>query len=379
MANIHAIDDLKGEPFSGDDDIELEDENSEDAVLPPNWNSVSSYGWDSDVKGLVDRLDREDIFIPEFQRGFLWDGSEKSLFIESLILGIPVPNIYLAQDPETKNLNIVDGHQRLLALKEFLKGEFALKGKNIHNELQDCYFPHDVSKAKKLKVLDASDVTILNDAVLHFTVIKPDPIKDYPKLGNEYYRAIIQIFHRLNTSRNPIQAHEIRTSIFHGALDDLIRELNEHSAWRELFGRPHPRLKDMELILRFIALRKNHANYKSPMSNFLDNFMEKNRKKPMKAAKEAFIAAVNFVNETIGKDGLRNGGILTIPRFDMVMIGFSSYLESRPEPSKEEVIRLLSNIENNEDYKWSVAEFANDTDRVKKRIELARTFFKACA
>ena len=84
--------------------------------------NVSSFGWDSDVEGLVRRLERGDIYIPGFQRAFVWTGPEKSRFIESLILGLPVPNVFLAKDANTKSLNIVDGQQRLRSLRDFLAG-----------------------------------------------------------------------------------------------------------------------------------------------------------------------------------------------------------------------------------------------------------------
>ncbi len=380
MASLKDADSLVEEPISGNDDTELEDGNDEDETLPPSRYNVSSYGWDSDVEGLVKRLKRGDIFIPSFQRRFVWTQYEKSLFIESLILRLPVPSVFLAHDPETHNLNIVDGQQRLISLRDYLDGRFSLTGEKIRDDLKGCYFSHDVAKTRNSKVLSYRDARTLSDAVLHSIVIKPDPAQDDPELGNEYNQAIIQIFSRLNKSGNPLQAHEIRTSIFHGRLDNLIRELNEHSAWRELFGRRHPRLRDMELILRFIALREDHENYKSPMSNFLDNFMEKNREMSEERAEsvgDAFKRAATLVKKTLGERGLRSGKTLTASRFDAMMSGFDTYLESHSEPSEVKVADLLKDMEDNDDYKWSIDAFANETNRVRKRIECARAIFGA--
>lgn len=272
---MNDLEDLEGVPSSGNDDTETDDASDEETASPPVRYDVSSYGWDSDVEGLVKRLKSDDIRVPRFQRGLVWNVSEKSLFIESLILGLPVPNVFLAQDLNTNKLNIVDGQQRLMSLRDFLDGKFSLTGKKIQEDLQGCYFSREVAKSKNSDVLTYRDFRTLSDAVLHSIVIKPDPAHDDPNLGNEYNQAVIQIFHRINTSGTPLQAHEIRTSIFYGSLDSLIRELNEYPDWRELFGKRHSRLKDMELILRFIALRANYENYRSPMSEFLDSFMEK--------------------------------------------------------------------------------------------------------
>ena len=182
-----------------DDDTEVAD-GKEVNDEPPKRYNVSSYGWDSDVEGLVKRLKRGDIYVPGFQRGFVWTGPEKSRFIESLILGLPVPNVFLAQDAKTRNLNIVDGQQRLRSLGDYLDGKFYLSGQDIQEELKGCYFSREVAKAKSSKVLSDSDARALADAVLHSIVIKPDPSYDDPDLGHEYNQAVIQIFKRLNLS-----------------------------------------------------------------------------------------------------------------------------------------------------------------------------------
>ena len=376
--NADEIDEIEEETIE-DDDTEVA-EGTEVNDEPPKRYNVSSYGWDSDVEGLVKRLKRGDIYVPGFQRGFVWTGPEKSRFIESLILGLPVPNVFLAQDAKTRNLNIVDGQQRLRSLGDYLEGKFYLSGQDIQEELKGCYFSREVAKAKSSKVLSDSDARALADAVLHSIVIKPDPSYDDPDLGHEYNQAVIQIFKRLNTSGKPLQAHEIRTSIFYGPLDDMLRELNENPDWRALFGKPHSRLKDMELILRFIALREKHEDYRSPMPKFLDTFMEDNRdmaEAQVDELKAAFAKCVTLVKETIGKEGLRSGNTLTVSRFDAVMTGFDAYLSIHPQPDNAEVLDRLAQLEGDGDYQWSIEEFVNDTDRVKKRINRAIEVFGA--
>lgn len=361
-----------------EDDVEIEDADA-DIDLPNRYN-VSSYGWDSDVEGLVKRLKRGDIYVPGFQRGFVWTGPEKSRFIESLVLGLPVPNVFLAQDSKTKSLNIVDGQQRLRTLWDYLDGKFYLSGQEIQEELKGCYFSREVAKAPSSKVLTDADARSLADAVIHSIVIKPDTAHDDPEKGHEYNQAIIQIFRRLNTSGKPLQAQEIRASIFYGSLDSGIRKMNDNDYWRDLFGKKHSRLKDMELILRFIALRQEHENYKSPMPKFLDGFMETNRDMDTSLVDEVgetFSRVVQLVHESIGREGLRSGNTLTVARYDAIMAGFDEFLASHPEPSADDVKERLEELEQDEDYKWSIEEFVNDTDRVKKRIQRARAIFGA--
>ena len=343
---------------------------------PPPMYNVSSYGWDSDVEGLVKRLKRGDIYIPGFQRSFVWTGPEKSRFIESLILGLPVPNVFLAQDARTKSLNIVDGQQRLRSLWDYLEGKFYLTGKDIKEELQGCYFSREVAKATSSKVLSNIDARALADSVLHSIVIKPDPPYDDPELGHEYNQAVIQIFKRLNTSGKPLQAHEIRASIFYGPFDNLLQKLNENVVWRELYGKTHPRLKDMELILRVIALREKHDDYSSPMRNFLDIYMEDNRdmaEAKVDELRSAFAQCVKLMKETF----LDRKKIPTVSRFDTVMIGVDAYLRKNPEPDPTEVFVKFEQLEHDPVYKWSFEKFTNETDRVKKRINRAIEIFGA--
>lgn len=93
-------------------------------------------------------MDRSDIYVPGFQRGFVWTRAEKSRFIESLILGLPVPTLFLARDAEPSRLNIIDGQQRLKTLQSYLSGEFSLAGKEIPDDLKGRF--HSLSEERVL-------------------------------------------------------------------------------------------------------------------------------------------------------------------------------------------------------------------------------------
>ncbi len=95
------------------DDVAIEDEAEDDETVAPVRYETTSYGIDFDVEGVVRRIKRDDIFIPEFQRSFIWNLGEASRFIESLLLGLPVPGIFLSQEPESGRLLVIDGQQRL--------------------------------------------------------------------------------------------------------------------------------------------------------------------------------------------------------------------------------------------------------------------------
>lgn len=370
---------------------------------------VSSYGWDVDVEGLVKRMNRGDIYVPGFQRGFVWSGTEKSRFIESLILGLPVPTLFLARDADSNKLNIIDGQQRLKTLQSYLNGEFSLSGKEIPDDLKGRYYSSRHEKSPRSKVLDPADERTLSDAVIHSIVIRPNPKDDDTELGGEYNKAIIQVFKRLNTSGKALTAQEVRASIFHGELLTLIQDLNNNEDWRALFGTKHSRMKDQEAVLRAIALYQNGEAYKSSMPKFLDGFMETNRH--MDAAtcqviQAKFEVAVRLIREKIGDMALKRSGTFMLTRFDALVVGLMALVPSQVFESAEQAVVAVEELlgdrslqdrlaelegdtrgldqhgeeieglnENERGYAWSVAKFTNDTNRVSVRLRVAKEAF----
>ncbi|MFA0018847.1 DUF262 domain-containing protein [Vibrio splendidus] len=359
------------------EDTKVENDESSESDLPSRFE-VSSYGWDSDVEGLVKRLNRGDIKLPGFQRGFVWSLTEQSRFIESLILGLPVPNIFLAQDRDSKTLNIIDGQQRLKTLQRYLAGEFSISNsKKIHEDLRGCYFNSDVAKSPKSKVLDDADVRTLSDSVLHSIVIRPDPSADSLHYGNEYNNAVIQIFRRLNTSGKPLQPQEVRSCIFYGSFDDLLHKLNDMPSWRALFGPKHSRYKDVEAILRFMALYEEHCNYKAPMPSFLDKFMEKNRNIPQESLSdlESLFEQITIILSDFDSKIFKTGGTFLLSKFDSVMVGVAKALKSGVTLDEDGLAGHLEQLLTDQQYINATDEFINDTENVIGRIDIAMKIF----
>ncbi|WDZ73490.1 DUF262 domain-containing protein [Vibrio harveyi] len=294
------------------------------------------------------------------------------------MLGLPVPNIFLAQDRDSKTLNIIDGQQRLKTLQRYLAGEFSISNsKKIHEDLRGCYFNSDVAKSSKSKVLDDADVRTLSDSVLHSIVIRPDPSADSSTYGNEYNNAVIQIFRRLNTSGKPLQPQEVRSCIFYGSLDDLLHELNGTANWRSLFGPKHSRYKDVEAILRFMALYEEHSDYKAPMPSFLDKYMEKNRNLPQERLNQLeslFDQTVTLLNNFDAKL-FKTGGTFLLSKFDSVMVGVARALNAGVSLDEATLAEKLKQLLSDEQYIRATDEFINDTENVIGRVELAIKIF----
>ena len=365
---------IEYETVEGEEDIDVEEGQSHGEVETVRFR-VSSHGWDSDVEGLVKRMNRGDIHVPKFQRKFVWSGPEKSRFVESLILGLPVPTIFLAKDADSGTLNIVDGQQRLKTLQGYLRGDFALTGKQIEEDLRGRYYSEDVAKSKRQKVLGEQDLRSLSDAIIRAIVVTPDPAFDDEELGTEYNKAVIQIFKRLNTSGKPLQAQEVRACVMHGSLNESLNEMNDDDDWRKLFGNIHSRLKDIEAILRFVALLENGEKYSSPMPRFLDEFMMDNRhmeKDDLQEIEHLFGMATQCVVKCKGEGFFKRGGTFLLSRFDAIVVRLAELCRNGAELDPKKIEPQIDALLDDKDYKWSIEEFVNDKNRVEMRLARAK-------
>lgn len=285
----------------------------EDIVVPQKY-SITSYGADYTIDSLVRRIESGAIYIPDFQRQFVWKQPDSSRFIESLLLGLPVPGIFLARDDESQKLAVIDGQQRLRSLQYFYQGIFADTGKeftlkNVQSEFQDLTY----------RKLDESDRIRLDDSILHATVIKQDDPKD----GES---SIYHIFERINTEGMQLKPQEIRASIYHGELSNLLFELNQNTHWRQLFGKIDKSMKDQELILRFLALNYYHDSYRQPMKDFLNRYMSNNRRLKLQSKEEItklFNSTMETIFKNLGVTAFKPKASFNAAIFDSVAVGIS--------------------------------------------------------
>lgn len=356
------------------EDTNVDEGTSHEEEGPVRYN-VSSHGWDTDTEGLVKRLNRNGIVVPSFQRKFIWNRSDKSRFIESLIIGLPIPSIFLAADPTTKKMNIIDGQQRLLTLQEYFAGNFSLRAPDIQDDLNGCYYDQ-IEGRRPRKVLNAEDRRTLEDALIHAVVIKQETPDESDASINEFSDAILQIFKRLNTTGRPLQAQEVRACVFYGELNQLLGELNQLPAWRSLFGAEHSRLKDVEAILRFFALFNNHENYRAPMPRFLNEFMRDNRNLSNETCEEMRVLFSDLVEKLLavfGEGVFKQGNTFLLSRFDAVMFGLAKRTDAIVDIGQDDLKQQFQTLLDDEQYQWSVDEFINDTNRVEARLDRAET------
>lgn len=343
------------------------DEAGADETSAPQTYNISSYGADFDVDGLVKRMKRGDIFIPPFQRDYVWNLSDASRFIESLLLGLPVPGIFLAKDPDSNKSLVIDGQQRLKSLQFFYDGYFNPKPDQKTRRLFKLLNVQPQFEGKTFEDLDEKDKVRLNDSIIHATVIK----QESPE-GDD--TSVYHVFERLNAGGRKLMPQEIRTAIFHGNLIELLRQLNTTAEWRAIFGKESNRLKDQELILRFLAMYFTGSDYAKPMCEFLNKFNKINRfpsQEFMNQCKHIFTQTIQVVHQTIGSEAFRPERALNAAVFDSVMVGLSKRLESGGDVPFETVKATYDDLLADPEFKSVTSDSTSDANNVSKRLDLA--------
>ena len=158
------------------EDLIHDEADTDDTVLPQRYD-ITSYGIDFDVRGLVQRLEEDDIVIPEWQRQYVWTFKQASSFIESLLLGLPIPGIFLGRYPSGQ-LYVIDGHQRLRTLQFFYSGDFNInhpsprsrpfKLEGVLERFEGLSFEELIDSARR----------DLNNSLIHATVVRQDAPAD---------------------------------------------------------------------------------------------------------------------------------------------------------------------------------------------------------
>ena len=348
-------------PLEPENDLISEIEIEEDDPIEFQY-STTWYGADYTVDSLVKRIQRGDIYVPKFQRNYIWDIKEASRFIESLLLGLPVPGIFLAKEEDTKKLIVIDGNQRLKTLEYFYIGFFE-NGKEF--KLVDV---HPRFMKLKYDSLSSEDRRQLDDSILHATIVQQNETNNSD---------IYSIFERLNTGGVSLNAQEIRSSIYHGYFKYILEESNKNQSWRAIYNNstPDKRLKDEELILRFMALFDLYQQYKKPMKSFLNYYMrtnnnEKNNNLGIK--KDLFIQAIELIHRCIGNRAFKIKNRLNPALFDAVMVGLATKIADNSNIPEEKLKQAYDNlIQNQEFLSFIQAASTTENNAVRSRIDLA--------
>lgn len=352
-----------------DNDTNVKDEAEEiDEEIPYKY-AITSYGADYPVESIVQKLEKKAIIIPPFQRDYVWSHVDSSRFIETLLLGLPVPGIFLSKEIESQTFLVIDGQQRLLTLQYFYDGIFrrgpAKDRSFVLKNVQQDY------EGKTYKTLDREDKLRLDDSIIHVTIVKQDDPK-----GDE--SSVYHIFERLNKYGRQLYPQEIRNCLYHGELNDLLKELNKNESWRTIFGKENPRQKDTELILRFFALLFLSEEYLRPMKDFLNKYMAKNRHLKFNSAedlKAIFSSTIELIHLSLSEKAFRPEKALNAAVFDAVMVGVARRLGKGAIKETGELKKKYEELLVNDEFKKAYKTSTSDEENVRKRLRLAINLF----
>lgn len=267
----------------GEDDIVIDEY---DITATPN---------DFNVMTLNNFIELGAVRIPGFQRNFVWDIGRSSKLIESLLLGLPVPQLFLYEQNRNKFL-VIDGQQRLMSIYYFIKQRFPRKSKRsqlrlifdehgtIPDEIlhDDQYFepfnlklpsqlPNHKNKFHGLNYSTLGEFkTALNLRPIRNIIVKQnDPSDDDSSM--------YEVFNRLNTGGVNLKPQEIRTSMYHSEFYEMLYRINRNESWRRMLGSVEPdiHMKDIEILLRSFAMLIDGVEYKPSMIKFLNQFSKK--------------------------------------------------------------------------------------------------------
>lgn len=338
--------------------------------IPPQQRRLQTETADYTVSTLFSLLKEGKIKIPNFQRGYVWNRSQASRLIESLIIQCPIPVIYLSQELNG-DLIVIDGQQRLSSIKYFLSDAIKLQGLTAYPELNG-YTSAEIDP----RILDH----IMNRTVRCITILK----ETHPQIKYD-------VFERLNTGSVKLNAHELRNGLNQGPLTDAVNELSSDKNFKLATSTKNDsRMKSAELVLRFFAFKANRQNYEKPLSSFLDRFAEENRDAPnhqVAVWKENFIQAKNLCLSYFGNDAFKmynsekgkysgfNSAI-----YDAQMIGISecnnpNLLKGAADPS---VVRTaFVGLFEDSQFVASVQRATSDEAAVNRRMEKAISVFRS--
>ena len=284
---------------------------------------------------------------PDFQRGYVWDDRKASLLVDSILLNVPIPLIYTAEDQDEKQV-VIDGHQRLMSLFRYMDNEFVLKGIKTFKDLEGkCFEDLDKEYKQKLRLYLMPMITIKADS--------DEEVK-------------FEIFERINIGAVNLNEQELRNCIYRGHYNEFLKQCaTEDLLLKFVFGGNKPkRMQNVEMVLRFFAFYEDQNLYPGRLKTFLNEHMKKHRQtyeimeKPEREKKfedlrKVYKKALELSHYVFGEESFRPcslkdeaevvwTGKVNKSLYDVVMCGFASYEKSQVVPKIDSIRESMINI-----------------------------------
>lgn len=272
---------------------------------------------DPTLELLVNQIIRDDIIIPFYQRNYVWKIEQASKLIESFLMGLPVPQIFLYVNDDDQ-LEVIDGQQRIMSVKYFMEGFF---GEEIKGRRQ-IFKLKGLSEVSQYNGLTFNDLSPKDQRKIRNSTLRAIHIKQLkPSKRND---SVFHIFERLNTGGTQLKPQEIRNAVYRGPIVEVLRKLASDNNWRKILniktGDKHQ--KDIEILLRVFSLYQAWGNYEKPMVGFLNRTMhdEKLFQSPKAISfQNRFPKVIDFVAKTIEKP-FRPRNVVNLAVLDSIMV-----------------------------------------------------------
>ena len=346
-------DELAEDFADSEEDYDSSSEQVEALDLSADERKLVTQPYDLGVKSLSQDIETGRLKLTiEYQRKYVWDNSKASRLIESLLLNVPIPVCYFAEDSDG-NYEVIDGLQRLTSIRKFLAGDYSLAGLSVLSELE----------GKRFVDLAPRDQRRLENRTIRCIVITEDSHPDIK----------FDVFERLNTGAAMLTAQELRNSVYRGAMNDALKKLASEEYFTDLLGTTSNKRMDFEeLILRFFALVEGLDSYKPPLRQFLNAYMREHRKSaPEDALVERFRATCVSAHSVLGHAPFRVPGAKNLVNkavFDAFMIPIAHANLEELEQKQVEVRQTLEDVMEDSDFRTAIGRATADRQRMLYRI-----------
>lgn len=335
-------------------------------VAPPDRRLITQP-YDLAVSDLVNQIENERLHLrPVYQRKYVWDNKKASKLVESLLINVPIPVCYLAEEADGTR-SVIDGQQRLRSLYRYLENQFPLSSLEVLPDIN----------RKRFHQLTGRQQRLIGNRTIRCIVISEDSDPDIR----------FDVFERLNTGSVALTAQELRNSVYRGPLNRLLKELAEDQRFRRcLGGRTDTRMAFEELVLRFFALDERIETYRPSLKRFLNVYMRDNKELSdgqLEAMSERFLDTADKAYAVYGEQSFRRAALsddgidwlstLNSAVYDVVMLNLVR-VEASPQEltdAKDAILDITATLMvADEDFADAISLATGDRARLHRRVRL---------
>ena len=338
-------------------------------------NTLQTDKLDMSFGEIMSMYEKEEIIInPEFQRLYRWTDYQKTRFIESIIIGIPIPPIFVAEDKDGR-WELVDGLQRLSTLFSFFGILRTLPDKNN-------WILSDGDLIQSLEKYNCSDLPLKIQLNIKRAACRIEIIK-----WNSKYDLRFELFNRLNTGGSPLTNQEIRNSLFREIsteFNSFLKKLGQNQNFIKLINVNNDQLDELyheELVLRFMSLYKNASNVKKSIAQHMTDFMREaaqNKSFNYTLYEQVFNKTISIL-APLGSNAFRaKGSTFSTAVYDTTMIGIAENIHLYGGAKIDKIKSKIEIIKSDEKYKAMTRSGGNNSiERVRKRLMFSKEIFGA--